>query len=71
MDEIQCEHCGETVGEWFEIKDPHGKVAGVWAKIGGVFALSVSGRCGKCGKAFHWNAADKRLERLLERLNKS
>jgi len=68
MKDIQCEHCGEKVGEWLEIRDHRGAVVGVWAKIGALFLLSVSGRCGKCGKEFHWNAADKMLARLLERM---
>lgn len=52
------------------IRNQQGKPIGRWLKAGGLYMLSVIGRCEKCGAEFYWAAAQQRLKELLEAVGK-
>lgn len=58
---IKCE-CGNDIGTYSE-RD--GKVM---LAVGGLVLRDAWGWCAKCGRDWAWNASEKRLEQLIEKI---
>jgi hypothetical protein len=60
--EIVCAQCETVIGRMVQVNDAP------MLKVGEVIMYAMHGYCVKCGRSFHFNTSEKKLEALLEKI---
>ena len=60
---VRCE-CGLTIGQYVTENKQ------TWIAVNILRAETIHGKCGGCGRPFHFCASDKRLETLVNKITK-